>query len=105
MNALPLDARLEAADVFYPVRTWPVRYRRLFYSNHLNYLERYDLFKFYWLNGMDPDMAASWTLARGGYDRSARNHVLSLVVRAKEDEVWSRLQHTYQMEWRPVHGL
>lgn len=112
MQQRPLDEELDQSDIFYPVATWPVTYRRLFYKPKLNYRQRYILFLFFWLNGMQPQSAAHWVLARGirmgNYEARHISHLRSLVAKTQSmrpaDVQWRREVFTFYMEV-PVGGF
>lgn len=64
---------LNEADIFPTFNSWPLLWKNLFVKRHKNNNERYRLFAFFYLNGMEPFQAKKWVLIHGGYDFSAQN--------------------------------
>jgi len=70
---------LDKRDIFYSSNSWPMSYRNLYLSQSKNnYADRFKLFAFFVLNGMQPKDAVNEVLVRHLYDISAVNHVLAL---------------------------
>jgi len=81
------------SDDFWPIREWPMWAQRLALAFHKLYTQRYELFYFFAVNGLPPDLCEEWVLAtdaanegRGhhtlfsdGYNDAARAHVHSMV--------------------------
>lgn len=85
------------SDEFYHYQEWPVYYRALFFKHHKNRRERFQLWLFFWANGMRPDRAVYWVMWHGGYDRSAHSSMQDLVRMALNNPSYFRRF--------PVHSL
>lgn len=80
-------AAFHAADEFHPIWTWPADpWRRLFLKPHKNNNERYRLFAFLYLNGMDCRKAAYWVLWHNTYDASATSDIVGLCGRLERGD-------------------
>lgn len=79
-------------ESFWPIREWPLWAQIAATKAHLSYVERYELFFFFAVNGLPPDLCEEWVLATDavrdrtglrlvslGYDESARSHVRSMI--------------------------
>lgn len=64
---------LQKEDIFYDFNTWPLLWKNMFVKRHKTNNERYRMFAFFFLNGMEPFEAKKWTLIHGGYDATAVN--------------------------------
>lgn len=42
----------DSFDIFFPTETWPNHFRTLFNSDHLNRHQRFELWLFFWRNGL-----------------------------------------------------
>lgn len=71
---------LNKQDVFFKLRTWPAWLQAIALQQHRNRRDRFALFYFLRMNGLDPAIAASWCLMidyvrgapeQGNYDRNA----------------------------------
>lgn len=83
----------ELREQFWPIDFWPTYIQLLWLKAHLTYKDRWTLYRFFVLNGLDPALAGSWTLltdvardpVNGGYtlisqnyDRAAWEHIASM---------------------------
>jgi len=86
--------RMNEGKVFYPIRLWPTDMQLLWLKDHRNNGDRFQLFLFWVMNGMDPRMAGNHILATDtaagglylaqGYDGAAWRHKDDLVRRARD---------------------
>lgn len=74
----------EVEDLFWPLQRWPDWARRLWFNGlgPGSHLQRYSLWKFFWFNGLDPEVASKWVLA--GYWGDDLRHAI------REAERWER---------------
>lgn len=97
---------LQAADIFYPLHDWPIFWRRLFFKRHKLNSERYRLFAFLYLNGMDPVHCAYWVLYHQTYDDAATRDINRLASKLKEEDPKTiermNRNHVYDMVLRRV---
>lgn len=103
-------------DVFYPINKWPAWARELMIGTpHRKGNERYNLWVFFVLNGLNPDIAGHWVLSNsvsrdgkrlihGDYDRKAREQVFKqLPKQLREKHLGARDKEVFDMELgRPV---
>jgi len=80
----------DSRDVFFPTKTWPNHFRNLFNSDHLNRHQRFELWLFFWRNGLPPAAATYNVLwqrpsivnSNLKYDKSAYMSVIDLEMTA-----------------------
>lgn len=95
--------------VFYPIRLWPTEMQELWLANHRNNEQRFKLFVFWVMNGMDPRVAGSHILATDtapnglyraeGYDAAAWRHKDDLVRRARDGILTGRTYDMIRERW------
>lgn len=71
------------SDEFFHFRDWPKWARLSFFKKHKDRKERFQLFLFFWANGMRPESALRWIMWHGTYDTSAWRSMEDLVNHTK----------------------
>lgn len=59
------------ADEFRHYKDWPVWARLAFFNSHKKRRDRFNLWLFFWANGMRPERAVFWTMYHMTYDTKA----------------------------------
>jgi len=84
------ERKLDSFDVFHPTLTWPLYFRKLFNSDHIDRKQRFELWLFFWRNGLPPARATYNVLwqrpaivkSSQVYDQNARNSLRDLEKKA-----------------------
>lgn len=66
-------------DLLHPFRTWPRYLQDMMRIRHKNRQQRFKLFVFFWVNGVEPSVAKFLVMNRGQYDRQAWQSMNDLV--------------------------
>lgn len=81
------SALIDATDWFAPFKEWPKDFQRLFYVNHKTNPQRFEMFCFFWANGMRPEHSAFVTAIvqneHNTYDGEAFRQLAYLVICAR----------------------
>jgi len=110
---LPQDPRqariwnfLNSGEDFFPIRDWPDYLQTLQLKQHRVNRERFTLFFFLAANGLDPEVAAQWTLLNDvihgrlitrGYDYQAHRQVQQLITQHTSGSLYSGRKRIYDM--------
>jgi len=84
------EIKFDSWDVFFPTERWPNYFRGLFNSDHLDRRQRFELWLFFWRNGMNINQATYHVLwqkpsikaSRLAYDKSAEFSIKDLEKKA-----------------------
>lgn len=88
---------------FCPIFDWPYPLRDIYFKFHKTNNEAGWLFRFFFLNGLDPEMAADWVWGdNSGYDADSYRQRRWLVATARDSPIYFRRYLTYDcLEKRP----
>ena len=74
-----------------PVTLWPRVIHRLFWKRNLNYLERFKVACFIWVNGLNPEIFFDWAVLVGGIHPNNTHgwaHIRGLFTKFNRDGWW-----------------
>lgn len=101
------DLLLAVVDYMGPLHGyWPEEYIDMFFSSHLNYVQRFRLCCFWLHNAGPPYMLVAWLRMRNMLrDASAWMHVGSLLHSYKHDARFTQRYYTYDLTHRRLMHL
>lgn len=83
-------------DIIGNASLWPIRIRRLFWTQHLRYFQRFLIVIFSYVNGLNPQLLIEWLkIQRGFSNAESERHVRELFIRLEEGKYNNHTRYNY----------